>query len=551
MLSGMHAARPVRLTISVFSAQGCLNVSKRILFGVSSSWIRLVAVAAIQILLTPLLFSRLPAGELGVWYLFFTVATFITLADLGLPSAYGRAVSYIWAGSAPSAGPVDSASAYHGIPIGSLYRSANAATLLIGTLIALAGYIVAVAYFDRVIADGELRTRTAQALSLFLAGVVCNVASAIPFATLNGVGDVGWENVATIIVQAAGYILTLLLLPLYPDIRLLALLYVFQGVLQFLLGRLLLRKRHPGLLRQREPVRFDAMKRMFSDAAPVFITRIGAWFVLEINLVIAGYYLGAAAVPDYAVLRQLVMMGLGISNAIPIAASPYAATAHARGDASAVRNLYLKAVRYSLVVAGIWSAGLLLWTPEVMDLWIGKGHFLGYSVLIPLVIGIFLEQQHSAHSFFTWSAGRWPFAPWAMAGGVLNVILASLGCRLYGYEGLVWGTVIAQVLTNNWYGVYYPLRHLGVSLTTYMKRTALPLLLFILILLIAGIAIKASCNAVFTEEKSAGRRHLVERASSGIFLTGGAAIALAWLIFFRGTEGSADIRALLHREPMR
>ena len=51
--------------------------------GVVATWVRLVAVTVIGLLQAPILFSKIPPAELGVWYLFFAVATFINLSDLG------------------------------------------------------------------------------------------------------------------------------------------------------------------------------------------------------------------------------------------------------------------------------------------------------------------------------------------------------------------------------------------------------------------------------------------------------------------------------------
>jgi O-antigen/teichoic acid export membrane protein len=465
-------------------------LSNKFLFGVSSSWVRLAAVAAIQILLTPLLFKTLPSIELGVWYLFFTVATFISLSDLGLPASYFRAVAYIWGGtdSASAANAPDDIVAFYGrSSIGTLNRSANLAIFLFGGIISLLGYFLAHGYFSRVITDADLLARTSQALAIFLVGVVFNISAAIPYATMNGVGDVGWENVATVIVQLLGYVLTLTLLPVYRDLRLLAFLYFVQGVLLFVLGRTLLRKRHSELFQRPATIRIDIMKRMLTEAGPVFITRIGVWLTLELNLITAGYFLGPEQVPDYAILRQIILLGAAFSNAIPIAMTPYAAATFAAGKSDHMIQIYTKAVRYALVLAAVWAAGAIVWIPDGVSLWVGHGHFLGYAVLVPMVLNGFLEQQNSAHSFFVWTAGKWPFGTITIVNGILNVLFSALGCKWFAFTGLAWGTLAAQVMTGGWYSVYYPLRLFRIPLRLYLTRTLFPVVTLGSAILLVGI----------------------------------------------------------------
>ncbi len=72
------------------------SMAKRAAGGVAATWIRITIVTLAGLIQTPVLFRCLPPHELGVWYLFFTVATFINLSDFGLPAAFGRAVSYLW-----------------------------------------------------------------------------------------------------------------------------------------------------------------------------------------------------------------------------------------------------------------------------------------------------------------------------------------------------------------------------------------------------------------------------------------------------------------------
>lgn len=465
---------------------------ERAFAGVVASWVRFGVISLVGLLQTPILFRHLPLAELGVWYLFFTIATFINLSDLGLPSAFGRAVSYIWGrgGATPADPPPADSPYYHNITVSDLYRSALAATLLLGTAVALAGYPIARFYLFGISKEPAVLEKLAAALAIFLAGVVLNLSAAIPNACLSGYGDVGWDNAIRAAANVFGFLLLLWLVPIYKDIRVLSLIYLAQGVFAFLAGHYALSRLRRVSFRAGGRICLPAVFGMYREAAPVFVTRLGVWMVAESTLLLAGYFLGAARVPDFAILRQIVTMGMTVATAIPIALSPYSAAAHAAMDASRVSLIYRKALRYSMVVTVLWTVGLLLWTQPVMDLWVGKGHFLGYGVLVPVVLACLLDSHGSTHGFFVWSAGKWPFAPIAIVSGVLNVLFAGAGCSRYGYEGLVWGSLLSQGVLVYWYSVYYALKLLGLAWSRYYREIVRPAAIFLVVLLAAGVAVK-------------------------------------------------------------
>lgn len=520
-------------------------MSKRIIFGVSASWLRFVLITLIGLLQTPILFRELPSAELGVWYLFFTVAAFLFLSDLGLPSSFGRAVSYIWGGSREGAKGQSSkvAEFYRHIPLVDLYRSALLASLLMAVVVVLVGFPFAYQYLIAVVSEPALQDRAVWALLIFLGGVVGNLMAAIPNACLSGLGDVGWDNATRTVMQVVGFILILVLLPLYPDIRTLALIYLAQGVIAFIGGHCILVKRHQLPYWFQGHLRIAVIRRMYAESMPILVTRLGVWLVLESNLMIAGYLLGAGKIPDYAALRQVVMMGMSIPTSIPIALAPYASASYAAGDIGKVRYYYQRAVRYSLMVAALWAAGLLVWAPQVMEAWLGAGHFVGYAVLIPLVLACFLDLHHSSHCFFVWSTGRWPFMTSSLIGGLLNLVLAFAGCRHYAFAGLAWGTMLAQLFTNNWYGVYYTLRHLGVALGLYLRKTFLPTVGYLLILLIAAIGIREALEHFIA---GFSRTILLVEVGTGIVLTISVALLVAWY-WMLGLDDRKEVLQALQR----
>jgi O-antigen/teichoic acid export membrane protein len=521
---------------------------ERAFAGVVASWIRFGVITLVGLLQTPILFRHLPLPELGVWFLFFTIATFINLSDLGLPSVFGRSVSYIWGrGQAEVVEPPQAgAPYYHNVPVHDLYRSALVATLIVGAAVSLAGYPLARNYLSSISDDPLVLEKLAWALACFLAGVVLNLTAAIPNACLSGYGDVGWDNAVRTAANLFGFVLLLWLLPIYKDIRVLSLIYLAQGAFAFLAGHFALSRLHRVSIRAGGRVRFSAVAGMYREAAPMFVTRLGIWMIAESTLLLAGYFLGPAKVPDFAILRQIVTMGMTVATAIPIALAPYAAAAHAAMDPAKANLIYRKSLRYTMVLTVLWTVGLLLWTPKVMDLWVGEGHFLGYGVLVPVVVACFMELHAAAHGFFVWSAGKWPFAPVAVLAGVLNVLLAGFGCSRFGYEGLVWGSLLSQAMSSHWYGVYYALKLLGLPASRYFREIVRPTALYMGLLMAAAVMVKYSLDwgmHLLGFPVSSGW-FLIGLVLSGVLLTSIIAVGFAWGLVLENDD-RADVLRLL------
>lgn len=495
--------------------------------GVVATWVRLVAVTVIGLLQAPILFSKIPPAELGVWYLFFAVATFINLSDLGLAATFGRAVSYLRGrGQSPDGSSVENLPAlYRGVPLAELYASAFAATALLGVALALLTLPAALLYFSRALPAGPSQPQLLVPLLVFLAGAVVNLAAAIPGACLSGCGEVGLDNGVRTAANVIGFGLIWIFVPLHRSLTALCVIYLVQGTIALLASHLAL-VFHRWVTQAQMRINVGLVRGLHRESAPIFASRIGSWLTVEATLLIAGYFLGPARLADFGLLRQMVAIGASVVAAIPIAISPQVSAAHAAGDDQRVRNLYAATLRYALVANVLWTLGLLLWAPNVIGLLVGEQHFLGTAVLVPLVIASLLELHAMTHAFFIWNVGRWPFVPSTTAGGILNLVLASAGCALFGYAGLAWGSMAAQALTGDWYQVVYALRHMGITFGQYCRNTLLRAAAYAAALGAVALGLRLVARPLLTGD----RYFAMGGAGAAILATALLAAALAWKI---------------------
>ena len=149
---------------------------------------------------------------------------------------------------------------------------------------------------------------------------------------------------------------------------------------------------------------------------------------------------------------------------------PFTAMAYSAGQKDRVVKILLRNVRYLMSSTTIFCTIIAVFGAEIVNLWLGPGRFAGYPTLWTLTIVIMLETHQVIHAITVMATGRIIYLPWALASGILNLIL---GCALVGPLGL-WGvalgTMLAQMVTNNWFAPWSCLRLLGMSSRAYFSR---------------------------------------------------------------------------------
>ena len=386
-------------------------------------------------------------------------------------------------------------------------------------------------YFGAVLPAGPLQASLVGPLLVFLAGVVLNLLAAIPGACLSGFGDVAWDAVTRSIASIVGFVLVWVLVPSHPRLGVLCAAFALQGALALLLSHLALSRRHRiGSLREVRP-RAAVVRGMYRESAPLFASRIGIWLTAESTLLIGGYFMGSERIADYALLRQLVSVGVSVTVAIPNAVSPHTSAAYAAGDHAKVRSMFLATLRYGTIVSVLWTVGVLLWAPSVITLLVGAEHFPGRGVLAALALGTFLELFAGLHASFAWNTGKWPFTPFIIGGGLLNIVLASVGCASFGFAGLAWGTVIAQGTTVQWFQVLYAVRASAMGIGAYLRLLVRPAAAYTAAIVVSAAGVKLAIDRVHPPLFDLGASARIAAAAwllGGVVATSAIAAVLAW-----------------------
>lgn len=444
---------------------------KRILKGVSLSWLKFFLTLAIGVIQTPLLFKYLPANERDAWYIFYSFGGFLLISDLGLVTSISRIIAYL-----DNAGnsQVDEKTIRE-------FRSYSTKQIYSTSLFFFSIFLVlfsitvsTVYYFLHRSEDPWI----VLSFLVFLVGIVFNLLADVPTAILNGFRDVGFDSMIRSSAQVVYFLILLIFLPFFKSIVFVSGAFLFQNLLVFITLHFILKKRHKKVFEQvltfKERIQVNIVKKVYSQSFPLAINQVGTWLTTQGSVVVASVVLGPNKLSDYAVNQQLFSYAVSISLVINQIVGPFVAKQYIENQKDNLVAYYKNTTIASMCIVCLFLAALFSCCDYVIDLWIGPNHFLGYQFAIFFALITFFEVQHSVAGNFVWNMGKWPFNYWTVGSGLLNIALAYLLGSRMGLMGIAIASFASKIMTLNWYVVYYCLKKLGMGIRNYLRRVFVP-----------------------------------------------------------------------------
>jgi hypothetical protein len=173
---------------------------------------------------------------------------------------------------------------------------------------------------------------------------------------------------------------------------------------------------------------------------------------------------------------------------------------------------------------------------EFFTLWL-NGSFIGYPIMTILLVSITLDTQHGLLTGLSRSTNDEKYAFTGGIAGFLNLIFTFILTKRFGLIGVPMGTLLAQLLTNNWYGVYRPLKRLKFPLKRYFSKIIFP----ILILNSISIVIVFAFRFLFLRLFSLDPVHHKIVFVSLIFFLCLCSLTLQWLLLIKQQNSFASI----------
>jgi O-antigen/teichoic acid export membrane protein len=464
-----------------------------------------------------LVIEFLPRSMAGIWLLFMSFGAYIAFFDLGISPTLSREISFVLG----SKGNEQS----NQKQIADLLATCFRIFQIVAVIVFVLGLFGGMAFLSSITpADGAREISIAWVV--FMVGASINIIGGAPYASLYGMGNIATERVTRALAQLLGLVLSYLSLYLGFGVIGLAVSWVIQNLLSRGVSAYILYERYSWLRQIKGRAQQAIARKIAGPSLKWAATGLGAILILQTDNVIIAATLGPSEIPSYEAVAKIAMTLMTMSLYIVTSSSPFLSKAYASSDSSTVNKMLLRNVRLSMSAIVFLISFMAVFGEQVINLWLGPGNFVGQPILWTLLLMVFLETHHVALATATMATGRIVFMWAAIGAGILNILLSLVLVRYWGLWGIALATLIAQVLTNNWYAPYITLKHFNIPFRVYAGSVLMPILTVLMLCLTFNFSI----SYYFDEYLSAAA------ISVALFLSAIFSAALLYVLVMTGKE---------------
>lgn len=445
-----------------------MSISKRIAFAVSISWLSRVSIILSGFVLTPTLFRLMPKEELGLWYLLSNSQSFLGLLSLGIMPTLGRHIAL--AKGKSGADPAVQLTPETRQHIGELLVTGRFILQWLAVGIFFIAWGVGYALIRQIELIQVSPETVFWAWTLMCAGYAIGVWLSYFDCLLGGMGYVGWNSLIWMVVSILTIFVNIAALLLGGGLLALAAISVVASLIQRSICLAVIRWRFPELLNFQGNWNAGYAKALVKPSLYWWLTDLGAFLILRTDSYFIAYLKGTQNVPSYQAAYTLVSNLYQVAMAISYSSSVFISQAWQAGDLRTIQQMTLRNARIGLSIMAAGVAFLMVAGREFIELWLGKGNFVGHNILLIFCIMLTLETQHVILITSSRATEDEKYAPWSLSAGVLNLVFTWVLIKPLGLLGVAMGTMLAQMLTNNWYAVYRPMVRLRLNFGVYLRQ---------------------------------------------------------------------------------
>jgi O-antigen/teichoic acid export membrane protein len=480
-----------------------------------------IAVAFLQF---RLLVHYLTPMEAGIWLLFLSIGGYVVFFDLGLGPTLGREISF-------STGSSQLTGQERTLRIRTLIYTCTCLVSGLAVLVILLGVTGGWEYLRTTIPPALL-SPSRLAWNIYLCGVAINLLGQGWFAGIYGLGHVFTDKLLRSAGQILGMVLLLAALWFKLGLPGLAAASVLQAAFTVTQALMVLRRGDHGIA----DGHFDAaiVHRLAMPSLKYAAMTLGAILIMQTDNLVIASMMGSSCIPNYQAVSRLVTTLMSLSMMLVGTTVPFQSQAYAQGNLGEVKHLLHRNLRFSLGIMVILGSALACFADDVIEVWLGPGHFVGFAIVWIFLLVMLLETHHVAMATTTMATGRIVFLVPALLAGVLNLVFSILLAHIWGLLGVALGTMCAQVITNNWYVPWYTMRQFHLKLSDHLRRIVAPILVLLVIALSVGYSVR-----VLLPEMPA-----LARAAIGACIVGLAGSLVSFFILLADEEKSYIIQRL-------
>lgn len=433
-----------------------------------------------NVLLLPVLLNVLPAKDLGLWYVFSSISSLITLLDFGFSPTISRNVTCAWCGATELN--------KEGLP-SAIIENAHTNFQLLKSLLVVSRKIyrwisgisililltIGTIYMYSLVNKYDNITYYLIAWMIYSISIVINMYFSYWDAFLRGIGALKQSNITAIISRGIFIIISIIGLLLGGGLIAIAIAQIISGIILRLLCRnaFLIAAGKDFLTDkvQRCKNEKEIFKQLTPNSTKYGIVSIGGFLSQRADTLLCSSFLGLETTSSYGLTMQLLNLLGSMSQMLFNSYSAQITQEKLNGNKEKVIDFFSVSIvfQFFLGIAGILTIAFI--GPWLLII-IGAN-----SVLLPnatiLLLGFILVFEWNTSIFlnFLVTSNKIPFTKTSIFSGVFIVVCSYI---FFVYTNLdVYSLIIGRAIIgfgfNNWYWVIYVCRNINISFFELLK----------------------------------------------------------------------------------
>lgn len=434
---------------------------------------------ATGLLLLPMILRYLPPEEVGLWFVFITLAGLAQLLELGFQPTIARNVAYVYAG----AQKLD----VHGFvsPISNLSINIEllqqlfvaAQKIYLGvSLSALAVLaVIGSVYISTLLGPSAQQSHIIMAWLAFALGYVINFYYGYFNGFLQGRGDVTSVNKVVVVSRLTLIVLASLLLVGGLGLIGVGIASLISSVIsRTLASRLFWSGGGTETMALKVPstmVHNSLISTLWPNAKKLGWVYLGSFFITRANVLIASSFLGLADAASYGLTFQILATFTTMSSVVFSLNMPHISGDQIRRQHEKILGKFGSSLAIGWVVYVLSAILLFSFGSGFLALIGSRTNLLATNLLLVFVVFMFLEMNHSICAGYLSTFNEIPFVRAALISGIGIVIVSVFAVSVchFGVWGLVLSQGIIQASYNNWKWPQEAARKLGCTFTSVIE----------------------------------------------------------------------------------
>lgn len=445
--------------------------NKEVLWGYFSQFLQYGA----ALLVLPIVLRYLDSKELGIWYIFMTIAAFVAMLDMGFAQTLARNVSYVMGGAKKlikeGVQKVDSTDVDYALLNAVIASSKKIFFYVSGISFLLLGTF-GTWYIHSIVSAGVDIFKVFVAWGVFVFAVTVNIYYKYYTPLLQGRSLFTEYYKANTYSNLSFVLFAAFFLLKGAGLIGLSLSYLISGII----GRYLSWKysNDPDFSKKLKQIPDSSIsfKELFStmwhNSYKLGLGIIGSFLILRANTFIASIYLGLEITASYSLTLQVFSVLQSMAMVTFVIKQPKLSQFRVSNDSVEFFRTTSISLTTSLLLFSILFLIVLLVGQDLLDIIKSKTKLLSFPFLILMGFTIFLELNHSMAAGIIVTGNSVPFVKPALISGVAIIICSLLLVKFTstGIAALLFSQFLVQLFYNNW---KWPLELARELNSTYTK----------------------------------------------------------------------------------